>query len=79
LVVTRPSTTIFPAGTAQRLKGPGALVVVLEEVAVDLEIAEQGFGHGLVSALGGPHRLVVAPAQVRGDRQTLRPAGESPV
>src|SRR5579884_2693912 len=48
---------------AQRLERAGALVVELQEVAVDAELAEQRLGDEVVAALGSPHRLVVAAAQ----------------
>ena len=60
----------------QRLEAAGALVVVLEEEAVDVELAEQRLGDEVVAALGRPRRAEVAPAHVRGDGQPVRPAGE---
>ena len=63
----------------QRLEAAGALVVELEEVAVDVQVAEQRLGDEVVAALGGPHRLVVAAAQVRGDGHVRRLVGERAV
>ena len=77
LVVTRPSTTILPLRhEAQRLEAAGALVVVLDEVAVDVELAEERLGDEVVAARGGPGGAEVAAAHVRRDRHAVRPARE---
>ena len=39
---------------AQRLEAAGALVVVLEEEAVDVELVEERLGDEVVAALGHP-------------------------
>ena len=65
---------------AQRLERPGAFVVELQEVSIDREVAEQRLGNELIAALGRPHRLVVASAEMGGDRQVVvlwLPGGES--
>ena len=60
-----PNTTVLLAGTNRSgAKSPGALVVVLEEVGVDVEITEQHLRHGLVAAFGEPRAAEVAAAQV---------------
>src|ERR1700760_862862 len=64
---------------AQPLERAGALVVELQEVAVDVEVAEQCLGDEVVAPFGRPHRLVVSAAQVSGDDQIVRLAGQSPV
>ena len=64
---------------SQRLERARALVVVLEEVAVDLEVAEQRLGDEVVAALGRPHRLVVAAAQMRGHREVVGPVRQRAV
>ena len=61
---------------AQRLEAAGALVVVLEEEPVDVELAEQRLGDEVVAALGRPRRAEVAAAQVRRDVQAGRPVGD---
>src|SRR5258706_3950577 len=58
---------------AQRPEVPGALVVVLEEVAVHGELVEEDLGHRLVAAFADPCALEVAAAQVRADGHPLRP------
>src|SRR5215217_4932813 len=60
----------------QRLEPARALVVVLQEEAVDLEAAEQRLGDEVVAALGGPGRAEVAPAHVGGDRHAVGLAGQ---
>ena len=77
LVVTRPSTTIF-LGTKRSGSNARALVVVLEEEAVHLEVVEERLGHEVVAALGRPHRLVVAAAHVGRHRKVAGP-GQRPV
>ena len=64
---------------AQRREATGALVVVLEEEAVDLELGEQRLGDEVVGALGRPRRAEVPAAQVGGHVHVLRPAGEDSV
>ena len=77
LLVTRPSTTVrVRADVAQRGEVAGALVVVLEEVGVDVELGEQHLGDGLVAALGEPRAAVVAAAQVDGDGEVVGAAGD---
>src|SRR3954465_4474133 len=49
---------------AERGEVARALVVVLEEEAVDTHVAEQDLGHGLVAALGAPGALEIAAAEV---------------
>src|SRR5262249_57588533 len=61
---------------AQRLEAAGALVVVLEEEPVDVQLAEQRLGDEVVPAGGGPGGPEVAPAHVRGDRHPGRLGGE---
>ena len=61
---------------AQRLEAAGAGVVVLEEEAVDLELAEQRLGDEVVAALGHPRGAEVAAAHVGRDRHALGAAGE---
>ena len=76
-MVTRPSTTVLSLGhEAQRREVAGALVVVLEEVGVDVELVEQHLGDRLVAALGEPRAAEVAAAQVDGDGQVVGPPGE---
>jgi hypothetical protein len=58
---------------AQRREIARARVVVLEEVAVDVELVEQHLCHRLVAALGGPRALEVAAAQVHARRHARRP------
>ncbi len=48
-----------------------ALVVVLEEVGVDVELVEQHLGDGLVPALREPGAAVVAAAEVDRDREVV--------
>ena len=52
----------------QRFEAAGTGVVVFEEEPVDLKLVEEGFGHVVVAALGGPRGAEVASAQVGGDR-----------
>jgi hypothetical protein len=61
---------------AERLEAAGALVVVLEEEAIDLEPAEEGLGDEVVAALRRPGRLEVAAAEVGRDPEALRAASE---
>ena len=56
----------------QRLEAAGALVVVLQEEAVHVELGEQRLGDEVVAALGRPRRAEVAAAHVRGDAHALR-------
>ena len=59
----------------QRLEAARALVVVLEEEAVDVELGEQRLGDEVVAALGRPGGAEVAAAHVGGDGQPSgRPA-----
>ena len=60
----------------QRLEATGALVVVLQEEAVDGELGEQRLGDEVVAALGRPRGAVVAAAHVRGHVQPLGPVGD---
>ena len=62
---------------AQRGEVAGALVVVLEEVGVDVELVEQHLGDRLVAALGEPRAAVVAAAQVDADGEVVGPAGDA--
>ena len=50
--VTRPSTTLLLAlrHETQRLEAAGAVGVVFEEIAVDVDLAEQHLGDELVAA-----------------------------
>ena len=64
---------------AQRGEVAGALVVVLEEVGVDVELVEQHLGDWLVAALGEPRAAVVAAAQVDGDDEVVGAAGDDGV
>ena len=57
----------------QRGEAARALVVVLQEEAVDIELAEQRLGDEVVAALGREGGSVVAPAHVRRDPQVGRP------
>ena len=61
---------------AQRLEIARALVVVLQEEAVDGELVEQRLGHEVVAALGDPRVAEVAAAHVRGHGHALRAPGE---
>ena len=59
----------MPSGTkAQRLEAAGALDVVLEQEAVDRQLAEHALGDRLVVALAEPHARLVAAADVHADR-----------
>src|SRR5580704_567555 len=49
---------------AQRLEAAGALVVVLQEEAVHVQLGEQGLGHEVVTTGGDPTRAEVATAHV---------------
>ena len=60
----------------QRLEAARALVVVLEEEAVHLEVAEERLGDEVVASLGGPRGAEVAAAQVRRHGHALGAAGE---
>ena len=57
---------------AEGLEAAGALVVVLQEEPVHVELREQGLGHEVVPARGGPGGAEVAAAQVRGDGHARR-------
>ena len=48
-----------------------AFVVELAEEAVDVELAEEGFGDVVVAAFGGPAGAVVAAAHVGGDAHAV--------
>jgi hypothetical protein len=49
---------------AQRFEGAGALVVVLEKEAIDVEGGEEFFGDGVVATLGVPVAAIVAAAEM---------------
>ena len=57
---------------AQRREVARALVVVLQEEAVDRELVEQDLGDRLVAALRHPGALVVAAAEMDADRHVVR-------
>src|SRR5215472_901583 len=63
----------------QRLEATRALVVPLTEEPVHGKLVEQRLGHELITALGCPHALIVAPAHVGGDRHIGGPAGQRAV
>ena len=55
----------------QRLEPSGAGVVVLEEEAIHVELAEQRLGDEVVATLGGPRGAEIAAAHVGGHRHPL--------
>src|SRR6187431_3203391 len=61
---------------AQRLEAAGALGVVFQEIAVVIDLSEQGFCHGLIAAFGNPGRAEIAAADMRGDDHVRRLRGE---
>src|SRR3972149_6802693 len=65
---------LVPGHEAQRLEAAGALRVVLEQEAVDVELLEGPLGAGLVAALRGPGAPVVAAAHVQADGEARRAA-----
>ena len=67
------------ADVAQRGEVAGALVVVLEEEGVDVELVEQHLGHRFVAAFGEPRAAVVAAAQVDADREVVGAAADGGV
>src|SRR5580700_2393345 len=63
----------------QRLEPAGALVVVLQEEPVHGQLAEQGLGDEVVTALRRPRGAEVAAAHVRGDGHAVGAAGDGGV
>ena len=59
---------------AQRLEAARPLIVVLQEEAVHVQLAEQCLGDEVVAALGRPGRAEVTPAHVRGHGHVRGPA-----
>ena len=77
LEVTRPRTTFAALrDAAQRLEGAGAVAVVFEEIAVDVELAEQPLGNRLVAALGDERGAEISAAGMHGDRHAGGPASQ---
>src|SRR3954465_2160018 len=60
---------------AQGLEAAGALVVILHEVAVHVDLVEQDFLHRLVAAGAHEGRFIVAAAQMHRDRHVGRNVG----
>src|SRR5690606_29592659 len=60
----------------ERLESARALVVVLEEEAVDVELVEDDLGDRLVSAFREPAALRVAAAQVDANGHVVRSIGD---
>src|SRR5213079_142975 len=56
---------------AQRLERAGSIAVVLQEKAIDRQLVEELLGDGVVTALGEPAALRVAPANVESERHAL--------
>ena len=61
---------------AQRLEAARARVVVLEEEAVDVELAEQRLGDEVVAALGRPRERKLPRHMCDADAHAGRAAGE---
>ena len=57
----------------------GAIVVVFQKIAVDLELLEQRFGDGLVAAFRCPGTAEVAAAQVHAHGHLIRLVGDARV
>jgi len=75
LVETRPSTTVLSSGNvAERAERAGTLIVVLEQQGVVVGgPLEELLGDGLVGAGADPVVVVVAPAQVKAERDAGHP------
>ncbi len=68
---------LLPLGQeAQRLEAASALGVVFEEIAVDVEVAQEMLGDELVAALGDEGRAEVAAAGMHRHDHVARAAGE---
>src|SRR5262249_5137212 len=51
----------------ERFEPAGAVGIVLKEIAVDVELAEEGLGNRLVAARRDPGRAEIAAADMHGD------------
>src|SRR5215472_10575946 len=64
---------------AERGEAAGARRVVLQEVAVDLDLVEENLGHGIVATLGDPAAFEITAAEMHGDGHVPRPARDRAV